>query len=169
MAVSIEARNTIVEMSDDRGGELPPKDVVDRARDRQSVLHSYFEWDDKVGGEKYRLQQARHLISQVRVKIHTPTAVLEAPRFIRDPELPAQVQGYRDVQKSQRRQQDKMLGYEVSRAIAHINRVCTFGLSLGREAEVITQLLDALKRDLSESTAPSPRVSPESAGDGAAA
>jgi hypothetical protein len=169
MAASIEAHNTIVEMSDERGGKLPPKDVVDRARDRRSVLHSCFEWDNDVGGEKYRLQQARHLISQVRVKIYTRTTVLEAPRFIRDPELPAKVQGYRDVQKAQRRQQDQMLSYEVSRAIAHINRVCTFGLSLGREAEVIVQLLETLRRDHTEIPAPSPVVSPDSAGEGATA
>jgi hypothetical protein len=105
----------------------------------------------------------------VRVKIYTRTTVLEAPRFIRDPELPAQVQGYRDVQKAQRRQQDQMLSYEVSRAIAHINRVCTFGLSLGREAEVIVQLLETLRRDHTESPAPSPVVSPDSAGEGATA
>lgn len=156
MAISTEVQTTLVEMSEDQGGTLTPSEVVNKARDPRSILHPCFEWDNAVGGEKHRIQQARNLISMVRVKIYTRTTVLQAPRFIRDPEVPRKVQGYRDVQKAQRRQQDQMLGYEVSRAIAHINRACMFGLSLGRESEVIAQLLQPLTRDHTEIPAPSP-------------
>lgn len=51
-------------------GELTPKDVVDDARNDNSPLHSFFEWDDGEAAEKYRLQQARGLIRSV-VAIYT--------------------------------------------------------------------------------------------------
>lgn len=49
-------------------GMLTPQEVLDEARNPSSVLHDSFEWDDKVGGEKYRLMQARVLLNNVRVE-----------------------------------------------------------------------------------------------------
>lgn len=51
-------------------GELTPKDVVEDARNDNSPLHAYFEWDDGEAAENYRLQQARGLIRAV-VAIYT--------------------------------------------------------------------------------------------------
>lgn len=51
-------------------GELTPKDVLDDARNPNSPLHSFFEWDDGEAAEQYRLQQARGLIRSV-VAIYT--------------------------------------------------------------------------------------------------
>lgn len=51
-------------------GELTPKDVVDDARNPNSPLHSFFEWDDGAAAEQYRLSQARGLIRAV-VAIYT--------------------------------------------------------------------------------------------------
>lgn len=45
------------------GGQLKPADVVDAARSKDSVLHSKFEWNDGLAAERYRLWQARQLIS----------------------------------------------------------------------------------------------------------
>lgn len=47
-------------------GTLTPANVVDAARAEDHPLHSRFEWDDAVAGEKYRLGQARQLIRVVR-------------------------------------------------------------------------------------------------------
>ncbi len=44
-------------------GKLRPVDVVEAARPKNSVLHSRFEWDDSEAAERYRLWQARQLIS----------------------------------------------------------------------------------------------------------
>lgn len=52
-------------------GQLTPKLVVDEARDAEHPLHSRFEWDDAVAGERYREVQAAELIRSVRVK-YTP-------------------------------------------------------------------------------------------------
>lgn len=47
------------------GGHLRAPDVVEAARDKKSVLHSQFEWDDTAAAEKFRISQARGLIRVV--------------------------------------------------------------------------------------------------------
>ncbi len=51
----------------DQHGALTPRLVVDEARDESHPLHTRFEWDDSVAGEKYRQQQAHDLIQVVRL------------------------------------------------------------------------------------------------------
>lgn len=46
-------------------GELEPVNVVDDARNPNSPLHSFFEWDDGAAAELHRLHQARGLIRSV--------------------------------------------------------------------------------------------------------
>jgi hypothetical protein len=48
-------------------GGLDPKPVVDAARSSNHPLHPHFEWDDAKAAESFRLDQARNLISLVRV------------------------------------------------------------------------------------------------------
>jgi len=43
-------------------GEFTPENVLDVARNPQSVIHDDFEWRDDVAGEKFRLIQARRMI-----------------------------------------------------------------------------------------------------------
>ena len=64
--------------------KLTDKLVVDDARPAESPLHKYFEWDDKIGGEKYRLQQARSLISSVMAYYPTrkPGGTIKARVYI---------------------------------------------------------------------------------------
>ena len=50
-------------------GLLTTHAVVKHARNKQSILHSQFEWDDAVAGHKYRLMQARQLI-RIHVEVH---------------------------------------------------------------------------------------------------
>lgn len=50
-------------------GLLTTHAVVKNARNKKSILHSQFEWDDSIAGHKYRLDQARHLI-RVHVELY---------------------------------------------------------------------------------------------------
>jgi len=50
-------------------GSASVRDVVNDAKDPQSILHDVFEWDDSVAGEKYRLQQARLLLNHLVVVV----------------------------------------------------------------------------------------------------
>lgn len=49
---------------------VKPHDIVKDAASPDSVYHSYFEWDDRKAGPKFRLQQARHLLQNLRVIYH---------------------------------------------------------------------------------------------------
>lgn len=51
----------------DAHGELTPRAVVNEARVDGHPLHSRFEWDDAVAGERFRESQAADLIRSVRV------------------------------------------------------------------------------------------------------
>lgn len=51
---------------DDRG-KLTPEIVVEEATDTNSPLHNRFEWDNGKAGHKYRLMEARLLITSVKV------------------------------------------------------------------------------------------------------
>ncbi len=53
-------------------GTLVAADVLDAAADPDSPLHAAFEWDDSAAAREHRLQQARRLITSVRI-INSPT------------------------------------------------------------------------------------------------
>lgn len=46
-------------------GKLKPQYVIEDAKKVDSPLHDHFEWDDSKASEKYRLYQARLLISGI--------------------------------------------------------------------------------------------------------
>lgn len=48
-------------------GGLTADNVVDSARARKSPLHGFFEWEDSVAAQRYRLEQARYLMRCVVV------------------------------------------------------------------------------------------------------
>ncbi len=48
-------------------GHLTPHATVDAARDPRHQLHGFFEWDDQLAAESFRLDQARSLIRSLCV------------------------------------------------------------------------------------------------------
>jgi hypothetical protein len=50
-------------------GVLDPRHVLDHARDPTNILHGYFEWDDTVAGEGYRLAQVGALVRHIRYTV----------------------------------------------------------------------------------------------------
>ena len=44
------------------GDEARPEQIVEKARDPESELHKCFIWDDKIAAEKWRLEEARHIV-----------------------------------------------------------------------------------------------------------
>ena len=49
-------------------GGVTSRDVVDAARSTNSPIHPYFEWNDKVAADQYRLWQAREMLRAIRVR-----------------------------------------------------------------------------------------------------
>lgn len=52
-----------------QNGRLESEDVVSAARPADSPLHPAFEWNDKKAAEKWRLEQAGHLIRSIVVTL----------------------------------------------------------------------------------------------------
>lgn len=44
---------------------ISAEEIVEKAKDENTELHSYFEWDNEKAGALYRLEQARHLIANL--------------------------------------------------------------------------------------------------------
>lgn len=64
-----------------RHGDLTPEGIEEEARPPDAPLHDRFEWDDTVGGYKYRLIQAQALIRSVRIEYTSPNS--DEKKFIR--------------------------------------------------------------------------------------
>ena len=62
----------------EKSGGLSPKALLDASRDEDAPLHSEFTWDDTEAAEKWRLEQARLLISHVRIVMSDDTQEREA-------------------------------------------------------------------------------------------
>jgi len=57
----------IQQLQQTKGGRLMAQDVVEDARPVGSALHSAFEWNDGIAGEKFRCWQARNLMHSLRL------------------------------------------------------------------------------------------------------
>jgi hypothetical protein len=55
-----------------QGGSITSKEVLEDAKKTTSPLHGYFEWDDSVAAEKYRISQAGYLLRSIEVVITRP-------------------------------------------------------------------------------------------------
>jgi hypothetical protein len=58
----MDAKEELIAIARKNDGVLRPIDVVEYARDKNTALHSSFEWDDNKAAEEYRLWQAREII-----------------------------------------------------------------------------------------------------------
>lgn len=126
-------------------GALTPQAVVDAARCRSHPLHSCFEWDDKIAGEKYRLEQARALIRSVRVVIETQTLPIRTIYYVRDPRCSPEEQGYVSlpVLRSNAELARDAILQEFERAVAALKRAKALARAI--EAE---DVIDALIRQV---------------------
>ena len=64
-----EVYGTRITQLADKLGYVTPKIVVEDAKSPKSPLHDYFEWNDKIASEKWRLDQAGYLIRHISITI----------------------------------------------------------------------------------------------------
>lgn len=50
---------------------VTPEEVVEDAKNPQRAYHEFFEWNDKIAGEQFRLTQARYLLGAIEVTVVT--------------------------------------------------------------------------------------------------
>jgi hypothetical protein len=86
-------RKTVIDLEleqvrQENGGVLRPKEALQWAKEhKDSTLHSRLEWNDKIAGEQYRLEQIRRII-RVRVQL-LPKGDGETVRVSRYVSLPS--------------------------------------------------------------------------------
>lgn len=66
-----ELRRELDAIAKTRAG-LTPKSVLQAAKNKSSILHKFFEWDDTEAARLYREKQAAGLIRTVTASITTP-------------------------------------------------------------------------------------------------
>lgn len=54
---------------EENNGEITPALVVEAARDTDSVLHPYFEWNNQKAADQWRVRQASAILGAIEVKI----------------------------------------------------------------------------------------------------
>jgi hypothetical protein len=74
--------------------KLTPSEVVRLAEPPSSPLHDCFTWNDEEAAHKYRLDQARELISTFELTVTINRIELQVNQFVRDPSKDSQDQGY---------------------------------------------------------------------------
>lgn len=71
-ATAAERRAELDRLVKKHGGTVTAQQVVRFAKNPRTALHTYFEWDDQVAGERYRLDQAEQYLRVVATVIQVP-------------------------------------------------------------------------------------------------
>lgn len=66
--MSTDSLRDILQAIYDERGDLTPALVVEAAAHSDHPLYHRFDWNDRTAGEKWRLEQAAHLIRSVRIR-----------------------------------------------------------------------------------------------------
>lgn len=109
----------------DASGLITPAGVRDAARDRKNPLHGQFNWNKDAAAEQHWLDTARRLIKRyVTVEVYDLPRKITSVQYVRDPDLPAKVQGYVSL-TSEGMDQDravKVMLAEIERCVNAIER-----------------------------------------------
>lgn len=137
----------LAEIAGYNGGSLTPDLVVKDAESPDSPLHELFEWDDGIAGHKYRIEQARQVITSVRVVITTEHKAVSTVYYVRDPNAEPTEQGYvsLDRLKSDSDLAKESIVMEFSRAASYLQRARVHAEALGMAQEVDALIADVNK------------------------
>lgn len=142
------ARAEIARISTENNGKITPFLVVESARDPESPIHDYFDWDDASAAEKYRIEQARGLIRQCRVEVTTEMRSYEIPKYVRDPSAAPVEQGYIEtcrVKTDEDGARDVLIRYfrAARNQLVTAKRLAAF-FDMEKEIDDITETLDGM-------------------------
>ena len=117
-----------------RAGKLTPQKVLDAAMPENSPLHEFFEWDDTVAAESYRMDQARELIRRVRIEITYEETTIRTVQYVHDRTLKSKESGYINVTKPKGSSARKVVTSEWEAVLALAIRAR--GITLAAVAEI---------------------------------
>lgn len=142
----------LAELANKNGGRLTPNVVLEEAKDRDSVLHSLFEWDDTLAAHQHRIYQARQIITSVRVVITTENRKISTVYYVRDPEAEPTEQGYVSIDrlKTDKDLAKESIVMEFSRASSYLQRAKAHAqaLNMNDEIDALIENINEFKRRL---------------------
>lgn len=68
-SVSADTVGAVLEDIEQKNGSVSKELFLDASRSEDSPTHKMFEWDDKIAGEKWRLNQAHKIINSLHLNI----------------------------------------------------------------------------------------------------
>lgn len=146
-------REHLERLRDANGGILTADVVVDDARRKSSPIHDEFEWDVKAAAHQHWLDVARRLIRSFDVVVTTTTTSIAIPYYVRDPALPADVQGYRATMelRGEKDAARDVLVDEFMRAASALRRAKAIAIAFEMDGEVdaVVRQVDVLRTKLS--------------------
>lgn len=89
-----QERKLLTKIALKKGGVLMVDDVIDEAKDVNSILHKHFEWDDSKAANLHRRDQARALIQKCKITL-VDTAPINIRAFVSLPSDRDSGGGYR--------------------------------------------------------------------------
>lgn len=122
----------------DQHGKLTPDLVVEDAKNPDSILHGQFNWDVDHAAHEHWKEVARDLIRSVRLIVTTETTSVSCVAYVRDPNSPADEQGYLQVNRV-RTDADvarEVLVEEFSRAASALARARELAAVFGMQNDV---------------------------------
>lgn len=132
---------------EDENGRLTPESVLEDARDPESPLHDQFEWDTDKAAHRYWLDQARTIITSVRVVTKTEKSIVSTVYYTRDPSAGPHEQGYRSVPRL-RTDADaarEAIVQEFTRVADLLRRARELAIALSVEDQVDVLLTDVVR------------------------
>lgn len=135
-------QDELAKLASENDGCLVAETVVVKATDPSHPLHEAFEWNDKIAGHRYRVEQANEYIRTVRIEHKTIDKTMMVPLYIRDPRQANNEPGYLALPRVRTDKQlsNEAIRQEFSRAAAALQRARDIAAALGKE-EPIDDLL----------------------------
>ena len=151
---TMEIRREAIKALEDSEGRTTADRLVQAAGNPDHPMHPDFEWDDAVAGHLHRLDTARRIIASVTVIITDVSKRISAPAYVRDPDAPAGVQGYRATSRlrTERESAQEALLNEATRLQGQLDRMrdVAAALDLTDELDAVVEatmtLRDKLRR-----------------------
>ena len=133
-----------------RAGRLSTSVVLAEAESPGSPLHEFFEWNDTVAGEAYRLDQARALIRQVKFEVVVEAVTVRSVRYVSEPNDDTSMYVSQPRIRS-REHASSVMAAELARLLGNVDR--TLGIARIQAAilpDDIAGTLEAVRQSVSD-------------------
>lgn len=148
----MKTRAAAIKALEDQFGRVTAERLLEAASNGNHPLHEDFLWDDAKAAHKHRLDQARVMISSVRIVITDTTRKIVTQGYVRDPNAPSHLQGYVAVTqlRTEREASHEALLAEATRLQAQLDRMrdIALGLDLGDELDAVVESVMILRSKL---------------------